>query len=165
MGLASPSLVPGLLEWMVILQSVYIRLMVIPGFPNLYPLILVEHLLFFILHLCVWDRPTLYGCCSVLFIVYLNPFLKVTLWTAQQGGPVGPMGCTHSSIDRTVCKSDETEFLTRWKRASVDNSIGSSQSSSDISFIKLEEKDNQNIAAGALARPTGQGSFWSLSDW
>ena len=121
--------------------------------PNLFPIIVVEHLLFLVLHLFLWDglyRPPLYSCCLVVFLVYLYPLLKFTFWTTYQGEP--GMGCTRSSLERTVCNSDEAEFLTRWKRASTDNSIGSSQSSSDISFIKLEEKDNRNMASGTTCQ-------------
>ena len=65
-------------------------------------------------------------------------------------------------MERTIFESDEAEFLTGWKRASTDNSIGSSQSSSDISFIKLEEKDNQNMAAGTTCQAHWTGELPEL---
>ena len=63
------------------------------------------------------------------------------------------MGCTRSSLEPTLCQKDEAEFLTRWRRASVDNSVGSSQSSSDISLVKIEEKAAMNNGAGGTCYP------------
>ena len=72
------------------------------------------------------------------------------------------MGCMRSTLERTVCNSDEADFLTRWKRSMTDNSIGSSQSSSDISFIKLEEKDTQNMASGTTCQAHWSGELPEL---
>ena len=131
-------------------HSVYIRLMIVEGSADHYYLLLVTHILLFVLILYLWHCHVIFGFCSVLFLAYFYPLLGESYWP----GPVGRgMGCTRSSLEPRLCQKDEAEFLTRWKRASVDNSVGSSQSSSDISLVKIEEKEAMNVGAGGTCFP------------
>ena len=129
---------------------VHIRLMLVQNSSVQYYHLLVTHILLFVLILFLWNCHIIFGFCSVLFLAYFYPLLGESYWP----GPVGRgMGCTRSSLEPTLCQKDEAEFLTRWKRASVDNSVGSSQSSSDISLVKIEEKEAMNVGAGGTCHP------------
>ena len=52
-------------------------------------------------------------------------------------------------MEHTVCQKDEEDFLSHWKLCQTDNRVISSQSSSDISFLKFEEKDSENMGPGS----------------
>ena len=71
---------------------------------------------------------------------------------SRAGSVTGGMGCKPSSIEPLVCEKHEQEFLSRWQRATVDQSVGSHQSSSDISLFKIEEKAAMNQGAGETCR-------------
>ena len=110
----------------------------------------MTHFSLFLLVLFLWNRSYLLGFCSVLCLVCFYPLLSESYWAGLVGRG---MGCTRSSLEPTLCQRDEAEFLTRWRRASVDNSVGSSQSSSDISLVKMEETEAMNVGAGGTCHP------------
>ena len=145
-GLPAPSL--GLLKWWDIFVQISLMLVedtLIRSFHQL-----VTHISLFLLVLFLWNRSYLLGFCLVLCLVCFYPLLS----ESSRAGSVGKgMGCTRSSLEPTLCQRDEAEFLTRWRRASVDNSVGSSQSSSDISLVKIEEKEAMNVGAGGTCHP------------
>ena len=59
------------------------------------------------------------------------------------------MGCTRSSFEPLICKSDEEEYLRRNRCGDADNRIVSSQSSNDWSVFKVEGRDTSNFGAGS----------------
>ena len=115
---------------------------------------LVIHFSLFLLVLFFWNRSYLLGCCSVLCLVCYYPLLSDY---SRAGSVSKDMGCTPSSVEPLLCQRDKEAFLSRWKRSSVDNSVGSRQSSSDISLFKIEEKAAMNNGAGETCR-----THWSL---
>ena len=59
------------------------------------------------------------------------------------------MGCVRLKIEPAICQKDEEAFLSRWSQCQTDNRVISSQSSSDISYLKFEEKDTENMGPGS----------------
>ena len=59
------------------------------------------------------------------------------------------MGCTRSSFEPLICKSDEEEYLRRNRCGDGDNRVVSSQSSNDWSVFKVEGQDTSNLGAGS----------------
>ena len=59
------------------------------------------------------------------------------------------MGCVRSKVEPLICESDEPKFLANWSHCKADNRIITSQSSSDISFVKIGSKDNSNMSPGS----------------
>ena len=112
--------------------------------------VFVNHLSLFLLVLFFWNRSCWLGCLSVLCLVCYYPLLSDY---SRAGSVSGDMGCTPSSIEPLICEQHEEEFLSRWKRSTVDNSVGSHQSSSDISLFKIEEKAVINNGAGETCHP------------
>ena len=59
------------------------------------------------------------------------------------------MGRVRSKIKPLVCEKDEEIFLSHWSHCQADNRVFSRQSSSDISFVKVEGKENSNMGPGS----------------
>ena len=59
------------------------------------------------------------------------------------------MGCVRSKIKPAIWEKDEYAFLSRWSHCQTDNRIISRQSSSDISFLKVEDKGMSKVGPGS----------------
>ena len=59
------------------------------------------------------------------------------------------MECVCSKIEPLVCESDKEQFLAHWSHCKADNRVYTSQSSSDISFVKVDGKENWNMGPGS----------------
>ena len=59
------------------------------------------------------------------------------------------MGWVRLKIEPLVCESDEEQFLAHWSHCKADNRVYTSQSSSDISFVKVGSKENSNMGPGS----------------
>ena len=94
----------------------------------------VNHLSLFLLVLYCWNHSCWLGCLSVLCLVFYYQLLSDY---SRAGSVTGDMGCKPSSIEPLICEKHKQEFLSHWHRATVDNSVGSHQSSSDISLFKI----------------------------
>ena len=101
----------------------------------------VYHITLFSVILCCWKYSQWLGFLSVISLVF---YCRLLSDYPRAGG----MGCKPSTIEPLVCEKDIQEFLSRWQRATVDQSVSSQQSSSDISLFKIEEKSNMNQGAG-----------------
>ena len=99
------------------------------------------HIILFSVILCCWKYSQELGFLAVILLVF---YCRLLSDSPQAGG----MGCKPSTIEPLVCEKDIQEFLTRWQRATVDQSVSSQQSSSDYSILEIEEKSNMNRGAG-----------------
>ena len=75
--------------------------------------------------------------------------MRFAYWRTSRYRTQPDMGCERSKIEHTVCQIDKEDFLSHWKRSQTDNRVISSQSSSDISFLKFTEKDSENMGSGS----------------
>ena len=87
-----------------------------------------------------------------LFCVQDTYFVKIQFayWKSVSPCRTPPtMGCVRSKIEPLICESDEPKFLANWSHCKADNRIITSQSSSDISLVKIGRKENSNMAPGS----------------
>ena len=70
------------------------------------------------------------------------------------------MGCTRSSFEPLICKSDKEEYLRRNRCGNADNRVVSSQSSNDWSVFKLEGREVSNMGAGSTSSSCPTVHWW-----
>ena len=105
-------------------------------------------------------RFLVFGClfCNInllLDVFFLHQFIvfvkiQFAYWKSVSPCRTPPtMGCVRSKIEPLICESDEPKFLANWSHCKADNRIITSQSSSDISLVKIGRKENSNMAPGS----------------
>ena len=110
------------------------------------------HLFLFCFVLWCFQHSYVTGLLSTLILIL---FCTLIRGSAQTDG----MGCVKSKEEPLICQKDIEEFLTRWQRrsdTSLDQSVHTSQSSSDYSLLKFEDKStySQGAASGMMECPT-----------
>ena len=95
----------------------------------------VNHLSLFLLVLYCWNHSLWLGCLSVLCLVFYYQLLSDY---SRAGSVTGDMGCKPSSNEPLICEKHDQEFLSRWQRSTVDNSVGKFFQTSV--FLKLKKK-------------------------
>ena len=110
------------------------------------------HFFLFVFILLCWKHHSVTGILAILILVL---FCTLIRGPSQTEG----MGCVKSKEEPLICQKDLAEFLTRWQRrsdTSFDQSVHSSQSSSDYSLLKIEDKStySQGAGSGMMECPT-----------
>ena len=103
------------------------------------------HFFLYVFILLCWKH---YSGTGILAILILVLFCTLIRGPSQTEG----MGCEASKEEPLICQKDLELFLTRWQRRSepsLDQSVHSSQSSSDYSLLKIEDKSSYSQGAGS----------------